>query len=75
MRYTAYSRPYMSPCNATLKVNAYRRTHGRHGLGRLPAQEGRYFELVLLRRIMHRSLSSKRVKPLMTMPFIAVFGG
>ena len=74
-RYTAFSRPYMSSCNATLNVNIKTPNGGRHGLRRLPAQEGGDLELVLLGRIMHRSLSSKRVKPLMAMPFVTVFGG
>src|SRR6266545_2882408 len=41
--------------------------------GRLPAQEGRNFELILLRRIMHRSLPAERVEALVRRP-LGVFG-
>src|SRR5712691_4259833 len=74
-RYTAFSRPYTPPATQPLNVNVRPPNGGRHGLCRLPAQEGGNLELVFLGRIMHRSLSSKRVKPLMAMPFVAVFGG
>ena len=62
------------PATQPLKVNWHVRTALRYRLRRLPAQESRDFKLVFLGRIMHRSLSSERVEPLMAMPF-TVLGG
>lgn len=61
-----------SIASATDYVNKLHLGTGRHGLRGLPAQESGDFQLVFLRGIMHRSLSSMRVQALMTLPFCVV---